>query len=156
MTRGIPPANTPGRAAGAETARCACGALTVSPAAPPLLVALCHCYACQRRTGAPFSANAFYLKADVEIVGRSTMFVRTADSGREVRMHFCPGCGSTLYWHADASPSWVGLAVGGFSNRSFPPPSLSVFEQARHAWVTLDEAVSRFNGLPGADPQSAL
>ncbi len=51
MTRGIPPANTPGRAAGAEIARCACGALTVSPAAPPLLVALCHCYACQLSNG---------------------------------------------------------------------------------------------------------
>jgi hypothetical protein len=80
------------------TAQCACGALRLMLNEPPQLTALCHCFACQRRTGAPFSANAFYSIDCVEISGVSTEYIRTAESGRKVRMHFCPSCGSTLYW----------------------------------------------------------
>jgi hypothetical protein len=85
----------------------------------------------------------------VEISGTSTEFTRTADSGRHVRMHFCPACGSTVYWKADASPRLIGLAVGSFAEPSFPPPAMSVFEQAKHSWVRLDETVESFHGLPG-------
>lgn len=71
-------------------AQCACGTLRLTFSEPPQLTALCHCFACQRRTGAPFSANAFYPIDCVEISGPSTEFIRIADSGRNVRMHFCP------------------------------------------------------------------
>jgi len=89
------------------TAQCTCGALRLTFGEPPQLTALCHCLACQRRTGAPFSANAFYSVDCIEISGASTEFVRTADSGRKVRMHFCPTCGSTVFWKAEAAPSWM-------------------------------------------------
>lgn len=132
------------------TARCACGALTLSLREPPQLTALCHCLACQRRTGAPFSANAFYAADCVEISGVSTEYTRTGDSGRKVRMHFCPTCGSTVYWMADASPTWVGVAIGSFADPTFAPPSISVFEQSKHDWVQLGDTVDHFHGLPGA------
>lgn len=129
-------------------AQCACGALRLMFSEPPQLTALCHCFACQRRTGAPFSANAFYSIDCVEISGTSTEFIRTAESGRKVRMHFCPTCGSTVYWKADVSPSWIGVAVGSFADPAFAPPAISVFEQSKHKWVQLDETVEHFQGLP--------
>ncbi len=129
-------------------AQCACGALRLTFGEPPQLTALCHCFACQRRTGAPFSANAFYAIDCVEISGASTEFVRTADSGRKVHMHFCPTCGSTVYWRAEASPSWIGVGVGSFADPAFAPPAMSVFEQSKHKWVQPDETVERFQGLP--------
>lgn len=129
-------------------AQCACGALRLTFAEPPQLTALCHCFACQRRTGAPFSANAFYSIGCVEVSGPSTQFLRTAESGRKVRMHFCPTCGSTVYWEAEASPSWIGVAVGAFADPGFAPPTLSVFEQHKHVWLQLDETLEHFNGLP--------
>jgi hypothetical protein len=132
-------------------ARCACGALSLTLNEPPQLTALCHCLACQLRTGAPFSANAFYSIDCVEISGTSTEFIRTAESGRKVRMHFCPTCGSTVYWKADASPSWIGVAVGSFADPTFAPPAISVFEQSKHGWVQRDETVEHFQGLPAAE-----
>lgn len=66
------------------TAQCTCGALRLTIGEPPQLTALCHCLACQRRTGAPFSANAFYSVDCIEISGASTEFVRTGDSGGNV------------------------------------------------------------------------
>ncbi|MDW9623712.1 aldehyde-activating protein [Sinorhizobium meliloti] len=132
-------------------AQCACGALRLMLNEPPQLTALCHCFACQRRTGAPFSANAFYSIDCVEISGMSTEYVRTAESGRKVRMHFCPSCGSTVYWRADASPSWIGVAVGSFADPAFAPPVMSVFERSQHKWVQLDGTVEHFQELPIID-----
>ncbi|MCJ8055508.1 GFA family protein [Shinella curvata] len=131
-------------------ARCACGALRLTFREPPQLTALCHCLACQRRTGAPFSANAFYAIDCVEISGPSTEFVRTAESERSVRMYFCPTCGSTVFWKAEAAPFWIGVAVGAFADPAFAPPSLSVFEQSKHGWVTLDETMEHAQGLPSS------
>lgn len=130
------------------TAQCTCGGLRLTFGEPPQLTALCHCLACQRRTGAPFSANAFYSVDCIEISGASKEFVRTADSGRKVRMYFCPTCGSTVYWRAEAAPSWIGVAIGSFADPTFAPPALSVFEQSKHKWVHLDEKVRHFKGLP--------
>ncbi|UWM82625.1 GFA family protein [Rhizobium sp. SRDI969] len=129
-------------------AQCACGALKLMLSEPPQLTALCHCLACQRRTGAPFSANAFYAIGCVEISGTSTEFIRTAESGRKVRMHFCPTCGSTVYWKADAAAFWIGVAVGSLADPAFAPPAMSVFEQSKHNWVQLDEAVEHFQSHP--------
>lgn len=127
-------------------AQCACGALRLTFREPPQLTALCHCHACQRRTGAPFSANAFYAAECVEIAGTAKEFVRIGDSDRKVRMYFCLACGSTVYWKADASPSWIGVAVGSFADPAFAPPTMSVFEQSKHEWVQLDETIEHFKG----------
>lgn len=134
--------------AGHTNARCACGGLRLTLREPPQLTALCHCLACQRRTGSPFSANAFYAVDSVEVSGLSKEFVRTAESGRKVRMYFCPACGSTLYWRAEASPEMIGVAVGAFADPGFVPPALSVFEKSKHEWVRLDGTVEHFDGLP--------
>jgi hypothetical protein len=123
----------------------------VTPHQPPQLTALCHCFACQRRTGAPFSANAFYAIDCVEISGTSAEFVRIAESGRKVRMHFCPACGSTVYWLPEAAPSLIGVAVGSFADPAFAPPTLSVFEQSKHEWVSLDGAINHFQHLPDSN-----
>jgi hypothetical protein len=127
------------------TAECACGALKLTVNHSPKLTALCHCLACQRRTGAAFSCNAFYAIECVEITGLSNEFTRIADSGRKVCMHFCPNCGSTVYWKAEAAPSWIGVAVGAFADPSYSPPALSVFEHSKHLWIMLDDTVSRFS-----------
>ena len=97
-------------------AQCLCGALKLKSQQPSKLVVACHCFACQRRTGSPFSVGAFYAIDTVEISGAATEFVRVGDSGRRVRIYFCPTCGSTVYWKPDALPSMIGVAVGALAD----------------------------------------
>ena len=125
-------------------ARCSCGALTLRLSAPPKLVAACHCLDCQRRTGAPFGVGAFYPVDAVVISGTSKEFTRDAASGAKVHSHFCPDCGSTVYWRADRLPSMIGVAVGALADPKFPAPVRSVFEQSKHNWVQIDGAVEHF------------
>ena len=130
-------------------ARCGCGAIVVSLPGPTNRVAACHCIECQRRTGAPFGVGAFYPADSVKISGTSKEYARPAESGGTVRSYFCRDCGSTVYWKADAAPSWIGVAVGSLADPAFAPPAISVFEQSKHHWVQLDEAVERFQGSVG-------
>ena len=44
---------------------------------------MCHCIACQRRTGSAFGLQARWPKERVEVTGRSTEYVRISDELRK-------------------------------------------------------------------------
>jgi hypothetical protein len=125
-------------------ARCSCGALKLTLPEPSRLVVACHCLDCQRRTGAPFGVGAFYPVDDVVISGTPKQYTRDAAGGGKVHSHFCPNCGSTVYWRADKLPSLIGVAVGALADPKYPAPIRSVFEQSKHDWVQIGGAVEHF------------
>jgi hypothetical protein len=100
-------------------------------------VSLCHCLACQKRTGSTFGIAAFFRRGDVEPKGRSQSFTRMSDSGQPVTFHFCAVCGSTVYWEPHRKPEMIAVAVGAFADPMFPPPSQAVNEKHRHPWVAI-------------------
>ena len=51
--------------------------------------------------------------------------------------HFCPTCGSTVYWENDGFPGYVTVAIGNFADPNFPAPTIAVWEETRHPWVFL-------------------
>ena len=118
-----------------RVASCACGQLRVVCHREPSKIALCHCLECQKRTGSTYGIAAFFPRADVELQGEAREYIRTADSGFEVVFHFCPTCGSSVYWEPRRAPDLIAVAVGAFADPAFPAPSQSVFTQRRHAWV---------------------
>jgi len=127
-----------------RTASCQCGAFRMVAEGEPDMVNLCHCHACQRRTGAPFSVNAYYRKDAVRLEGDFRTYPRAAREGRTLTNHFCPQCGSTVCWTMDMRPGHYGIAVGAFNDQDFPPPTFSVWEEARHNWVTLPSGMEHF------------
>ncbi len=112
--------------------------------ADPVHVIACHCNECQRRTGSVLGVGAYYKKEQVEIAGRNKVFVRDAPEGRKVRNHFCPECGTPLFWEADRAPGIIGIAVGTFADPDFPPPGISFFEKYKHRWVEFNHELERF------------
>ena len=127
-----------------RTALCHCGSLRVIVSGDPDRVYVCHCAACQRRTGAIMHSGAAYLKSQVRVEGASRVYARTADSGYEIRFHFCPNCGTSLFWEGDRSPTTCGIAVGCFADPSFPAPSSSGYEEAMHPWLGLPSGTAHF------------
>ena len=97
-------------------------------------VSVCHCLACKQRTGSAFGVQARFRATDVEIDGRSTEYLRTADSGNQVPFHFCASCGTTVYW---TYGDFVLVAVGAFADPEFPEPTFSVYEARMHSWLRL-------------------
>lgn len=119
----------------ARTARCSCGKLEVRCVGEPASVSLCHCLECQKRTGSTYGIAAFYPRSAVEASGQATTYTRSSDSGHPVTFHFCPDCGSTVYWEPGRKPDFVAVAVGAFADPGFPEPTQSVYRQHRHSWV---------------------
>src|SRR5262252_1187243 len=118
-------------------AACSCGQLHLTIEGEPSRNAMCHCLACQRRTGAVISNQARFRNEQVTITGKSTAWERTADSGNLMTFHFCPTCGSTVFWENAGFPGLVSVAIGNFADPSFPAPTLAVWEESRHPWVDL-------------------
>jgi hypothetical protein len=123
-------------AAAEREAMCSCGQLRLTALGDAVRVSICHCLACQQRTGSSFGYQARFPLAQVEVSGESREFVRLADEGGTARtFHFCPQCGTTVYYLNSDEPELIAVAVGAFAEPGFPPPDFSVWERRKHAWV---------------------
>lgn len=138
-------------------ARCCCGSLKVTVSGEPSVVTACHCLECQRRSGSPFGVGAYFLVTQVTIEGASTPYGRPAQEGRSVTLHFCPTCGSTVWWKADLRPDHIGVAVGAFGDPDFPAPTRSVWEATKHPWTSFanDAVIDHFHTASGAPTPGA-
>ena len=137
-------------------ASCVCGQLTVTTKGPdPDRVVMCNCHLCQKQTGSPFSLQARFPNEQVTIKGKSMTWTFppkdgvTPVTGRTcagsdgitnsaadvVTSHFCPVCGSTVYYYRKSDPARTGVRVGAFADQTFPPPIGSGFEEYSHPWT---------------------
>ena len=126
-------------------AACSCGQLHLTASGEPLRISMCHCLACQRRTGSTFCVQARFAATQVQVQGRSQTYVRTGDSGGQARFHFCPDCGAIVLWFPQAMPDVVMVPVGAFADPSFPAPRVSVYEARRHPWTAIPVDAEHFD-----------
>jgi len=66
------------------------------------------------------SNQARFHREQVTFAGMSTSWTRAADSGNTLTFHFCPTCGSTVYWEGQGFPGYVAVAIGNFADANFP------------------------------------
>jgi hypothetical protein len=130
-------------------AACHCGQLRLEVAGDPFAVSICHCLACQRRTGSAFGMQAGFKADQVQVVGRFSDFTRTSDEAdrKAHAFHFCPDCGSQVFYTEPTEPDMIVVSVGSFADPTFPPPTESGYESRRHPWVGLPDSIER--GDPG-------
>ena len=142
------PKSEPGTASKTRTASCNCGQLRVTCKGPdPERISLCHCNLCQKQSGSVFAVQARFPKEQVTIEGESTAWKLPLEAAKALpyrncvvaggggTFHFCPVCGSTVWYTADADDSRIGVKVGCFTDPTFPAPKISGFEAYRHPWA---------------------
>lgn len=118
-------------------ASCRCGRLTATCRGEPVRISVCHCLACQQRSGSAFAVQARWPDRDVRLDGEWRTWERIADSGGRATYRFCPTCGSTIAYVNDTMPGLTAVPVGAFADPDFPPPRFSVYERRRHCWVAI-------------------
>lgn len=120
-----------------RNAACSCGQLSLTCEGEPVRISICHCTACQQRTGSAFGYQARFHREQITArTGQPAEYVRIADSGNQVRFRFCGRCGTTLFWEPHAMPEFVVIAAGAFADATFPAaPTLSIYEMRAHAWA---------------------
>lgn len=124
-----------------QTASCSCGQLSIQIEGEPRGVGICHCLACQRRTGSVFAALAGF-SAPFKVFGTATKYVRVGDQGAKFIFSFCPRCGTTVFHTEDGENDSVSVAVAAFADPGFSsasalhlrhPPAPVGSAAARHA-----------------------
>ena len=107
-----------------RSAACSCGQLSLVLEGEPVRVSVCHCLACQRRTGSAFGFQARFARDRVRTSGSSREYVRISDQGDSRTFNFCPECGATVYYVAGSAPD-VEAFWDNESAREARRPSLS-------------------------------
>lgn len=130
-----------------RTATCTCGQLSITVEGECLGNGICHCLACQSRTGSVFATLGAWA-APFEVKGEATQYVRTGDAGAQFRFNFCPVCGSTVFHTEEGDDRIVMVAIGCLGDPDFPAPMDSVYDRSRHHWVQLPQGVTAFARNP--------
>ncbi|NIB42655.1 GFA family protein [Pseudomaricurvus alkylphenolicus] len=126
-----------------KQASCCCGAVTVELSGTSKLNALCHCDDCRKRTGSAFGHSLYYSKDTLKIIGsKPKTYAIGNEYGNQVR-HFCPECGSTVYWYWARFPEWVGVAAGCMKD-VVPAPTISACHHNARHWVTIPESWAQY------------
>lgn len=122
-------------------ASCSCGQLTATCTGDPVRISMCHCHACQQRTGSAFGVQARFPRERVRLEGRSQSWARVGDSGGRIEFHFCPTCSSIVHYELDGLPDFVVIPVGAFADADFPAPTVAVYEARRLSWLASPTSV---------------
>ncbi len=131
-------------------ARCHCGQLRVVTMGDPMRVVVCHCEDCQRRTGSGFNVGAVFEPGNVQPEGRSTSYQRTGELGIEIEFHFCPVCGSNVYWHFE---ELIVVAAGCYADPAFPAPNVSLYGRSRNHWLPHFDVQMAYTGNRDSEPE---
>jgi hypothetical protein len=129
-----------------QEAACHCGQLRLEVEGDPFVVGICHCLSCQRRTGSAFGMQAGFTPDQVEVVGRYSSYTRISDEAdrKAHDFHFCPDCGSQVFYTEPDEPDLIVVSVGSFADPSFPPPTESGYTSRRHRWLPVE--IERLGG----------
>ena len=121
------------------TATCACGQAAITVNALPTMHGVCHCTNCKRRTGSAFGISAYFDQTAVtQRIGETKVYAfHYAAQKLDQARHFCPHCGTTLFWFVSTLPEKIGIAGGCFAADVLPDPTYSVTDNKREAWVKL-------------------
>jgi hypothetical protein len=138
-----------------RVAKCACGRVQLTVANEPMVVGMCHCDFCQKRTGSVLAVQAFFGEDQVTTISGETRVYNGleidgvgSETGDEISYHFCTTCGSTVYWVADGPRGIrIGIAVGNFVDPDFPPPTREFYAKLRHRWLPPISVAERFEAF---------
>jgi hypothetical protein len=121
-----------------RTASCRCGQLRATVTGEPVRLSVCHCLNCKKRSGSSFAVQARWPAERTQVNGQSRTFTKAGDSGNPATFHFCPECGSDVYYVIDGKfEGLIAIPLGAFDDPYFGSPEYSVWEQRKHGWVEI-------------------
>jgi len=132
---------------------CACGAVRYQVRGDPEICQICHCRFCQRRVGSAIATVAYFDERNVTILqGELGEYEHLSDeSGRWLRMQFCPRCGTTVTHTVQIRPGLRAIAVGTLDDPEWPRIQRHIWTQSRRSWVSIPAGVVEFpQGAPGS------
>ena len=126
--------------------QCHCGAVRYDMPAATKHQAICHCSDCRRHAGAPFVSWAPVEKAGMNVEGETREYV-SSENGRR---HFCPRCGTSLFYTNEVVfPGLIDVQTGTLDDPGELPPQVQVQTAERVSWTERLNEIPAFERYPG-------
>lgn len=127
---------------------CHCGAVRYAVEGEPRHHALCHCKDCRRHAGAPMVGWAMFPREAVTIEKGS---VTIYDSSEHGRRHFCPACGTGLFYvNEQVLPGLIDVQSATFDEPDRLPPKAHIQVADRIGWMARAHELPTFERFPPA------
>ena len=125
---------------------CQCGAVRYRVDGAALFGTVCHCRFCQRRLASAFAVLATFDEDQVTLLQGelAEREYRSDESGRWLRMCFCPGCGTTVSHSAELRPGKRTIAAGTFDEPAWFAIDRHIWVRSKLPWVTIPAGVAQY------------
>lgn len=109
-------------------------------------VSVCHCTFCQRRTGSAFSIPVYFSDEQIKFNdGKLSVYEHTSDeSGRWLRIEFCPVCGTTVAWTSERRPGAHGISGGTFDDPNWVKVERHVWTRSKQAAAAIPAGIEQY------------
>lgn len=134
---------------------CACGAVRYRVHGKPMFGTVCHCTFCRRRLASAFALLATFPEQAVEITQGelAERTHRSDESGRWLRMSFCPKCGTTIFHVSEFRPGARTLAAGTLDDPTWFKIDRHIWARSKLPWVAIPPGVEVYEQNPPPPPQ---
>ncbi len=125
---------------------CLCGSVRFVALGEPVNTLQCHCRFCQRITGSTSYANSTYRIDAVQFSGEPmSSYSHTSEgSGKQVHVHFCPKCGTTMGLTFERWPEYRAISRGTLDNPNSVAVSSHIWTSSSQTGVVLPAEVDCF------------
>lgn len=133
---------------------CACGAVRYEVTGTPVVGTVCHCRFCQKRLASAFAVMASFKQEAVAFLQGEIHEVEhlSDESGRWLRMSFCPRCATTVAHTAELRPGIRTIAAGTFDEPSWFRIDRHIWVQSKLPWVVIPPGVATYPQGQAAPP----
>ena len=126
--------------------QCHCGAVKYEMSSNTVHQALCHCSDCRRHAGAPMVACGLVAKDDLKVEGETREY-KSSENGRR---HFCPQCGTGLFYTSEAIfPGQIDVQIATLDDPDEIVPQAQIQTAERIHWMEKIDQMPEFERYPG-------
>ena len=137
---------------------CVCSTVRYRVHGNPTVGTVCHCTFCQQRLASIFALLASFPQESVEVLqGQLAEYEHRSDeSGRWLRLNFCPTCGTTVFHTAELRPGMRTVTGGTFDDPGWFTIDRHIWVQSKLPWVTISAGVTTCQqGFVSAPPPAS-
>lgn len=125
---------------------CHCGAIRYQVECEPKTHALCHCTDCRRHAGAPMVGWTMYPVGACTVTRGTPKIYASSEHGRR---HFCPDCGTGLFYKNDAMlPGIIDIQSATFDDPAAVPARVHIQTADRIPWMATAHELPMFERYP--------
>ena len=128
--------------------KCNCGGVTYEVTGDPLLIYVCHCGNCRRRSGSAFGIGLVVSTDNLNVTGDRGGGGGVSDAGNKNPVYRCAVCGNVIYGLGAYTPGLAKLMPGTLSDTVEVEPDVQIWTSSAQKWVAIPSEVLQYTEQP--------